>query len=65
MKENFREEILENLGVPHEIVLFLEIFENTVPFATENCWKFKPEVMVEWKAPYKNININTKTHLAS
>ena len=21
--------------------------------------------MVEWKAPYKNININTKTHLGS
>ena len=27
---------------------FLEIFENAVPFATESCRKFKPEVLVEW-----------------
>lgn len=56
MEENFWEEILKHLGIPHEIVLFLEIFENTVPFATGSCWKFKLEVMVEWKAPYKNID---------
>ena len=39
MEENFREEILENLGIPHEIVLFLEILENTVPFTTASCRK--------------------------
>ena len=60
MEENFKEEILENLGTPHEIVLFLDILKT---FATRSCRKFKPEVMVEWKAPYKSINI--KTHLGS
>ena len=30
-KENLREKIFENLGAPHDIVLFLEIFENAVP----------------------------------
>ena len=29
----------------------LEIFENVVPFATGNCRKFMPDVLVEWKAP--------------
>lgn len=33
-KENFRNEIFENLGIPHEVVFFLEISENAVPFAT-------------------------------
>ena len=27
MEKNFKEEILENVGTPHEIVLFLEIFK--------------------------------------
>ena len=41
--------------------LFLEMSENrhyrcsqpknAVPFATRSCRKFKPEVLVEWKAP--------------
>ena len=31
--------------------LFLEILENTVPFATESRRKFKPDVLVEWKRP--------------
>jgi len=30
---------------------FPEIPENAVPFATGNFWKFKPEFLVEWKAP--------------
>ena len=30
---------------------FLEILENVVPFATGSCQKFKPEVLVECKAP--------------
>ena len=64
MEENFWEEILENLGIPHEIVLFLEIFENTVPFTTRSCRKFNGKLN-KLKAPYKKIYINTKTHLAS
>ena len=35
----------ENLGILRE-----EILENAVPFATGSCRKFKPEVLVEWKA---------------
>ena len=31
--------------------LLLQIFENVVPFATGSCRKFKPDVLVEWKAP--------------
>ena len=30
---------------------FLGILGNTVPFATGSCRKFKPDVLVEWKAP--------------
>ena len=30
---------------------FLEILENAVSFATGSCRKFKPEVLIEWKAP--------------
>ena len=50
-KENFWENMFENLGIPREVFLFLEILENAVPFATGSCQKFKPEVLVEWKAP--------------
>ena len=28
---------------------FLEILPSAVPFATESCRKFKPNVLVEWK----------------
>ena len=31
--------------------LFSEIFENGVPFSSRSCRKFKPDVLVEWKAP--------------
>ena len=30
---------------------FSEILENAVPFASGSCRKFKPEELVEWKAP--------------
>ena len=63
MEENVLEEILENLGIPHDTVLFLEILENAALFATKCCRKFKPEVMVKWKVAYNNIN--TKICLAS
>ena len=33
-KENFREKVSENLGIPREVVLVLEILENAVPLAT-------------------------------
>ena len=39
----------------------LEILENAVPFATENCGTFKDDVLDEWKAPKKFM----KTSLAS
>ena len=29
----------------------LGILENAVPFATGSCLRFKPDVLVEWKAP--------------
>ena len=50
-KENFRENCVENWGIPREVVLFLEILENVIPFANGSCWKFKADVLVEWKAP--------------
>ena len=40
-----------NLGIPREVVFFWESLENAVPFATGSCRKFKPDVLVEWKAP--------------
>ena len=61
-KENLREKFFRKFeytsrGCP----LFLEMSENrhyrcsqpknVVPFATGSCRKFKPEVLVEWKAP--------------
>ena len=30
----------------------LEILEKAVPFATGSCLKFKPDILVEWKAPF-------------
>ena len=31
---------------------FLKILEKAVPFATGSCRKFKPDILVEWKAPF-------------
>ena len=39
------------MGIPREVALFWEIPENAVPFATGSCQKFKPEVLIECKAP--------------
>ena len=50
-KENFREKNFENLGIPCAVALFLEILENAVPLAPGSCRKFKPDALVEWKAP--------------
>ena len=65
MEENFKEEILENLGTPHEIVLCLEILKTLFHLLPEVAENSNQKLLVEWKAPYKNININTKTHLGS
>ena len=40
----------ENLGILCEVTLFLEILENAPPFAPGSWRKFKPDVLVEWKA---------------
>ena len=45
-KKTSEKKFPKNLGIPRE-----EILENAVPFATGSCRKFKPEVLVEWKAP--------------
>ena len=48
-KENFREIFFENLGIPREVVLFSgNVGKSSF---TGRCRKFKPEVLVEWKAP--------------
>ena len=36
-KENFWEKVSENLGIPREVVHFLEILKNAVPLATGSC----------------------------
>ena len=59
-KENFRKKVSENLVIPREVVLFLEILENAPPFATGSCRKFKLDVLVEWKAPEDNLARNTQ-----
>ena len=41
----------KKLGITREVVLLFGNFENVVPFATGSCRKFKPDVLVEWKAP--------------
>ena len=33
-------------------VFFLEILDDSVPFATGSCQEFKPDVLFEWKAPW-------------
>ena len=51
-KENFREIFFSKILVYlARLFSFLEILENTVSFATGSCRKFKPDVLVEWKAP--------------
>ena len=35
-----------------------KILENTIPFATVNFRKFKPEFLVEWRAPQNSERVN-------
>ena len=51
MERKLPGKIVGNLGIPRKAVLFLEISEKSVPFATWSYQKFKPEALVEWKAP--------------
>ena len=39
----------ENFGI---CFFVLEILDDFVPCATGSCQKFKPDVLVEWKAPW-------------
>ena len=42
----------KKLGIPREVVLFLEVFKDAVLFATGKCRKFQQaDVLFEWKAP--------------
>ena len=47
----------KNFLVGYRFSSFLEILENSVPFATGSCRKFKPDVLVEWKVPIDFSNL--------
>lgn len=50
--EIFRYAIFENLDKPREDILFSKILQKKAfPFDRRNFQKFKPEFLVEWKAP--------------
>ena len=55
-KKTSAEKFFANLGIPREVVFFDEILKNAVPFATGSCRKFKPDFLVEWKAPRTSIS---------
>lgn len=42
---------MERKLLPREIVFFFRNFGNAVLFVTGSCRKFKPDVLLEWKAP--------------
>ena len=46
-----RNKFVKNFGLPREIVFFFRNFGNAVLFVTGSCRKFKPDVLLEWKAP--------------
>lgn len=51
MAMKLREKVSENF-TPREVVLFLKISENVVPFASGSGQKLKPDFFgVEWKSP--------------
>ena len=43
--------LTENLGIPREAVISVGNSGNDVPFVSGNFRKFKPEWLIEWKAP--------------
>ena len=47
--KKFRKFWYTSRGFP---LFFLEILDDSVPCATGSCQKFKPDVLVEWKAPW-------------
>lgn len=51
MEMKLREKVSENF-IPREVVLFLKILENVVPFANGSGQKFKPDFFwVVWETP--------------
>ena len=50
-KKNLREKISQNLGIPREVVLYLEILENAVPFATGSWRNSNGTFWLNWKRP--------------
>ena len=50
-KGNFRKKFSKIWVYLARLSSFLEILENAVPFATRSCRNFKPDVLVDWKAP--------------
>ena len=64
MERNLPLKFFENLGIPREIALFCGSFENTVPFATGSCRKFKVDVLIEWKAPKVSLRKLFSGHCA-
>ena len=57
-------EIWDTTRTPRAVVLFLEIFENAITFATGSCQKFKQEALVEWKAPSRRPRQDSKRTLS-
>ena len=53
MERKFREKKVSKIWVYLvRLSSFLKILEKAVPFATGSCRKFKPDILVEWKAPF-------------
>ena len=50
-KKTSREKFVENLAIPRDVDLLLEILENAVPFATGSCRTFKADVLMNGKRP--------------
>ena len=43
MERKLPVKVSENLGIPREVVLFLDILDNAAPLATGSLPKFKPD----------------------
>ena len=57
-KKTSGKKFFENLGIPREVDLFLEILENAVPFATGSCRK-KQSRHFGWMESFQWINKQT------
>ena len=54
-KEVYREKVSENMGIPREVVLCLEILENAVPLGTGSCRNSDQTFWLNEKRPNCNI----------